>query len=134
MSRFMFVVLTALTVLGSAVPASAQEIFCTVVGKSQGQFQGDRGGPGGGAHQIPVLSLTEEIISPFDTATGHVTGKREHKPITIIKELDASSPQFFKAAVRNEPLTSVTCTFYHGFRGGTGTGENARPYFKIVLT
>jgi type VI secretion system secreted protein Hcp len=131
----MFVVLTALTTLGGAVPASAQEIFCTVFGMAQGEFQGDHGGPGGDkAHQIPVLFLTEEITSPFDTATGHVTGKRQHKPITIIKELDASSPQFFKAAVNNETLRTVTCTFYRGFHSGTGTGGNARQYFQIVLT
>jgi len=131
----MFVVLTALTVLVGAVPASAQEIFCTVVGMTQGEFQGDHGGPGPDrAHQIPVLFLTEEITSPFDTATGRVTGKREHKPITIIKELDASSPQFFMAAVHNETLRSVTCTFWRGSHSGTGTGENARPYFKIALS
>lgn len=135
MSRFMYVVLAALTVLGSAVPASAQEIFCTVVGVTQKEFKGDNVGPGPDrAHQIPVLFLTEEIISPFDTVTGHVTGKRQHKPITIIKELDASSPQFFKAAVTNETLSSVTCTFWRGSHSGTGAGGNAQPYFEIMLT
>ena len=126
MSRFMFVVLAALTLLGSAVPASAQEIWCTA------QFPGDHGGDK--AHRFPVLFLTEEITSPFDTATGHVTGKRQHKPITIIKELDATSPLFFKAAVRNETLSSVTCTFYRGSHSGTGTGESPRAYFEIVLS
>ena len=45
-------------------------------------------------------------------------------------ELDASSPQFFMAAVDNETL-QVTCTFYRAFRSGTG---EMRAYFKIALT
>jgi type VI secretion system secreted protein Hcp len=134
MSRIVSLVFAGLVVLGSAAPASAQEIFCTVVGAKQGTFQGDRVGSGGGkSSQIPVLSLTQEITRPFDAATGRPTGARMHKPLTIVKELDASSPQFFKAAVNGETLNSVTCTFYRSFRSGNGISE-MHAYFKIVLT
>jgi type VI secretion system secreted protein Hcp len=130
MPRFVLAVLAGFAVLVNAAPASAQEISCTVVGAKQGTFQGDRTA-GKAASQIPVLSLTQEITRPFDAATALGTGMRSHKPLTIVKELDASSPQFFVAAVTNETLRSVTCTFYRAFRGGTG---ETRAYFRIVLT
>jgi type VI secretion system secreted protein Hcp len=130
MPRFIFAVLAGFAVLANAAPASAQEIFCTVVGVKQGTFQGDRIG-GRAASQIPVLSLTEEITRPFDAATGLAAGMRTHKPLIIVKELDASSPQFFLATVTGETLRSVTCTFYRAFRSGTG---ETHPYFRITLT
>ncbi len=135
MPRFAFVVLGCCAVLGTAAPVSAQEIFCTVVGAKQGTFHGDPPGASGGksSSQIAVLFLTEDITRPFDAATGQATGARTHKPLTIVKELDASSPQFFTAAVNAETLRSVTCTFYRAYRNGGGTGET-RAYFRIALT
>jgi type VI secretion system secreted protein Hcp len=130
MSRFVWVVLAGVSLLGSAAPASAQEIFCTVVGAKQGTFPA-ASSVGGKPSQIRVLFLTEEITRPTDTGTGLSAGKLTVKPLTIIKELDASSIQFFTAAVTNETLPSVTCTFYRAFRGGAG---EMRAYFKIVLT
>jgi type VI secretion system secreted protein Hcp len=33
-----------------------------------------------------------EIVSPRDTASGLPSGKRQHKPFTITKEIDKSTP------------------------------------------
>lgn len=129
MARFLSVVLAGLWLLGVAAPASAQEIFCTVVGAKQGTFTGDRSA--GKAAQIPVLFLSQEITRPTDTATGLSTGALTRKPLTIVKELDASSIQFFQAAVTDEVLRSVTCTFYRTFRNGSG---EMHAYFRITLT
>jgi type VI secretion system secreted protein Hcp len=132
MSRSMFVLLAGLASLASGVPAFAQEIECTVTGAKQGMFQGDRGSK---STQIPVLFLTEAITVPRDPTTGLPSGRRTHEPLTIVKELDASSIQFFQAAVTNEVLRSVTCTFYRAYRSGTGASANAgRGYFRITLT
>jgi len=135
MSRLVSVVFAALVVLGSVGPAAAQEIWCTVTGAQQGAFKGDPGGPAGGksSSQIPVLALTQEITRPFDPTTGFAAGKRMHRPLTIVKELDASSPQFFRAAVNGEILNMVTCTFYRAFHSGGGLNQ-LHAYFKIVLT
>jgi type VI secretion system secreted protein Hcp len=129
MSRLVLVLLAGFTMFGSAARVSAQEVFCTVVGAVQGTFQEN----GGAKSQIPVLFLTQEITVPQDAATGLPTGRRIHKPLTIVKELDSASIHFFQAAVTNETLRSVTCTFYRSFRSGTGGGAT-RAYFKIVLT
>jgi type VI secretion system secreted protein Hcp len=118
----------AALMLTAALPASATDIFCTVVGAKQGKFQGD---PGlhGDLTQINVYALTEELKVPFDPASGQSTGRPQHSPIIISKELDASSPQFFTAAATNESLRLVTCTLYRTTIDGL-----PRAYFKIVLT
>ena len=134
MLRSMFVVLAGLGVLVNAAPASAQEIFCTVTGSKQGKFPGDPGV--GAAFQIPVLFLSQDIARPFEPISGLPTGVKTHKPFTIVKELDASSIQFFVAAATNETLNVVDCTFYRAFRNGGvgGGGIRGRAYFKIHLT
>jgi hypothetical protein len=43
---------------------------------------------------IPHLSMKFEcVVSPRDAASGQATGKRQHKPFTITKELDKMSPK-----------------------------------------
>ena len=56
---------------------------------------------------IDVTAVSHEIVSPRDAASGLPTGKRQHKPITITKEWDASTPLLLNALVNNENLTSV---------------------------
>lgn len=50
------------------------------------------------------ITFEQETISPRDAASGLPTGKRQHKPFTIIKELDQSS----SAAVRESPTKAST--------------------------
>jgi type VI secretion system secreted protein Hcp len=128
MTRFMNCSLAGLMLLAAALPASATDIFCTVVGAVQGTFQGDPA-TGGSTTQIAVYSLTQELKIPFDAATGQLTGKRQHSPLTIVKELDKSSPLFFTAAATNEVLKSVTCTLSRS----SVTGQS-RAYFRFTLT
>ena len=49
------------------------------------------------------------------------TGKREHKPIVILKEIDRSSPLLWSALVNNENLTTWQLTFWAP--GGTGVEQ-----------
>jgi type VI secretion system secreted protein Hcp len=128
MSRFMYFSITGLMMLAVGLPASAANIYCTVVGAKQGQFQADPAVRGEAA-QILVYALTEELNVPFDPASGQITGRRQHSPVIIVKELDKSSPQFFTAAVTNETLRTVTCTLYRSSAGGA-----MHAYYKIVLT
>jgi hypothetical protein len=51
----------------------------------------------GGAQPGPPELMEEAgIVSPRDSASGLPTGKRQHKPIVITKELDKSSPLLFQ--------------------------------------
>lgn len=128
MSRFMSLLIAGLTMAASAVPASATDIYCSVVGVKQGPFQGDPG-PRGSSTQIAVYSITQDLKVPFDAASGLSTGRRQHSPLIIVKELDKSSPQFFTAAATNETLHSVICTMYRNAADGA-----LRAYYKIALT
>ena len=57
------------------------------------------------------------------------SGKRQWKPIVIVKRWSASSPQFLQALVTNELLSSVTIEFESILANGTeGT------YYTIQLT
>ena len=61
-----------------------------------------RSGPGprgGGA--IALLEVRHTIVSPRDTATGLASGKRRHAPVTVVKEVDRTSPRLMAALVRN---------------------------------
>ena len=76
----------------------------TIDGQIQGQI---KGGQSGATRAIELLSYSHGIVSPRDSASGQATGKRQHKPFTIVKEWDAASPKLFGALVRNENLTQV---------------------------
>jgi type VI secretion system secreted protein Hcp len=64
-------------------------------------------GNGFGSGAIALTGYSHEIVSPRDLASGQATGKRQHKPLTITKQLDASSPLLLKAAVDNQTLSSI---------------------------
>ena len=61
---------------------------------------------------IPLVAYSYGVVTPYDAATGQASGKRQHKPIVIIKEWGASSPQFYIAAYNNEILTAVNLSFF----------------------
>jgi type VI secretion system secreted protein Hcp len=73
---------------------------------------------------IVVSGITHEITSPRDPASGLPTGKRQHQPITITKELDKTTPLLLNAFVDNENLTSVVI----------GIEENGAQVETIKLT
>ena len=60
-----------------------------------------------GSINTTLTGFAHEIVSPRDLASGQATGNRQHKPITITKELDAATPKLLQALVTNETLTSV---------------------------
>jgi hypothetical protein len=57
-----------------------------------------------------------EVLSPRDAASGMATGKRMHKPMTITKELDKSSPMLAESSTGS----SSEATMAKGSGGGSG--------------
>jgi len=99
--------------------------FFTVKGSRQGQFKGE-------AKEVrhvgwmTVVSFAMELQSPRDAATGQATGRRIWKPIKVVKEWDAASPQGLTACATNELLTEVIFEFNR-------TSENGEEYvFQTV--
>ncbi len=127
MLRSVSAIAVSLLMLTSAEYASAERIYCSITAAKQGVLSGDHG-LGGDATLIPILALSEEVISPRDSTTGSVTGQLQHKPIVLLKSLDRASPQLFLAAITSENLSTVSCLFYRD-----RAGNKSVPHFKMVL-
>lgn len=67
----------------------------------------------GRENSIEVMSLNHKITSPTDLKTGKLTGNRTHTPISIIKEIDQSTPFLHKACCSGECLKEVQVALYH---------------------
>ena len=77
--------------------------------KLKGQIQGDIKGSviqKGREGKIMVIAVSHENFAPRDAASGLATGIRQHKPFVITKEIDKSSPLFYRALVNNENITT----------------------------
>ena len=112
----------------------ALNAYLRLKGAKQGDIKGSvtqKGREG----RIAVIAVSHEIVSPRDAASGLPTGKRQHKPLVITKELDKASPLLHAALVSNESLTSVTLDFFAakiaGPAGGAGAEVND---YTIALT
>ncbi len=100
-----------------------------LVGQKSGKIQGSvtqKGREGTSA----VIAMAHEIVSPRDPASGLPTGKRQHKPLTITKELDRASPVLRQVLTTNELLTTADLLFY---RQDKTVGTEIQ-YFTIRLT
>jgi len=80
---------------GSGGSTDAVDGSMSVTGQRQGQFS---------TAPIEIIGFSHEVISPRDAASGLPTGKRQHKPLVITKELDKTSPLLMAALFTNETL------------------------------
>lgn len=123
--------LAAFATVGFTLPAQAESNAYLFLKGARGDIKGDsklRGREDG----IVVIAATHELNSPRDAASGLATGRRQHKPLTITKELDKSTPLLRQALVTNETLPSATLDFYRPTpRGGIAMEEK---YLTIKLT
>lgn len=83
---------------GEARVISCPGGVCTLGDVSSGTYQVQVCDEQGSAVSSSV-SLSHSVVSPRDAANGLATGKRTHKPMTITKRLDKSSPQLFSLVV-----------------------------------
>jgi type VI secretion system secreted protein Hcp len=110
------------------VTAMGTAAFLKCVGQQQGAFDGPVTTKGY-EKSVEVDVASHAIVSPRDAASGLPTGKRQHKPFTITKPVDKTSPLFYKALISNETLTSCTIKFVQP--SDHGTLDN---YYTVKLT
>lgn len=80
--------------------------------KTQGKIKGSSTQKGHSAVNGVICHGFEfGVQSPVDSGTGSATGKRQHNPITIRKEVDLASPLFLQALCTNEGFKSATLSF-----------------------
>lgn len=106
----------------AALPA-----YVEIVGTTQGDILGSCTLPGREGN-IVAYSFGHNITSPRDAASGLPTGKRQHSPLKILKEIDKSSPLLYNALVNNENLVRVKLRFYRINQAG-----QEEHYFTIEL-
>ncbi len=97
----------------------ANEGYLIAKAQKQGQIKGSviqKGKEG----WIAVYGFHHEIVSPRDVASGMATGKRQHKPLTITKEIDRSTPLLYQALVNNESFPEVVLRFFAPDMKGAG--------------
>ncbi len=106
----------------------AYEFHMTTEGTTQGKFKGESTRT---AHKdkAPCIQFNYGVQSPRDVATGMASGKRQHQPFVVVKEVGASTPQFFQACVTNEVLKSVLFEFTK-----TTPEGKEEVYYTIKLT
>ena len=77
---------------------------------------------------VLVQAFEHVVTVPTDVQSGQPTGNRIHKPLTITKVFDKSSPLFYNALAHGEQLTKCELTFFR-----TSTDGTQEDYFKITL-
>jgi type VI secretion system secreted protein Hcp len=106
----------------------ALNAYLSIVAQRQGPIRGSvtqKGREG----KILVMGAMHEIVAPRDPASGLPTGKRMHKPFTILKELDRSSPLLFSVLCNNENISSFELQFWQP----SPTGAE-RQHYTVRLT
>jgi type VI secretion system secreted protein Hcp len=102
--------------------------YLTLKGQKQGDIHGSVNQKGREG-SILVHSFNHAVISPRDPTSGLPTGKRQHQPIVILKEIDQSTPPLWNALVNNENLIAWELKFWAPAANGTET-----QIYTITLT
>jgi type VI secretion system secreted protein Hcp len=103
-------------------------IHMTLKGQTSGEIKGSctqKGRDG----SILLFAFDHDILSPRDIASGLPTGKRQHKPVLVTKEIDKSSPLLYTVLCNNENLTEVVFKFWKP----SASGKEVQ-YYTIKLT
>ena len=95
----------------------ALDAFLRLRGETQGEIKGSATQVGR-EDLIMVIAFEHEVISPRDAASGLPTGKRQHKALTITKEIDRSTPLLMKALVDNENIEEWVLQFWQPSKSG----------------
>ncbi|MFG0274669.1 MAG: type VI secretion system tube protein TssD [Phycisphaerales bacterium] len=131
--------MTTLGEIGSAIRGSSVQYETTKAGPmaiveiqadTQGQITGDDT-VGGQQDVIEIWGWEHEIVSPRDAASGLPTGKRQHKPFTIIKEVDKASPLLMTVLVNNE--NCPTARFRLFAEDPRAPGGGVQGYWEVEL-
>lgn len=82
----------------------ALNAYLRLTGQTQGEIKGSTT-QAGREDSIEVYGWNHEVNSPRDAASGAPTGKRQHKPLTIVHAVDKASPLLMNMLVNNENIT-----------------------------
>lgn len=101
----------------------ALNAYMRLTGDTQSEIKGSVT-QAGREDSIMVIGINHEVVSPRDAASGLPTGKRQHKPLTITKEIDKSSPLLMNVLVNNENVSDWELRFWQP----SATGQEVQHY------
>lgn len=93
------------------------------------QGEGTSNAPSGN-NFINGLGFDHEVFLITDPTTGQATGRRQHKPIRIVKPIDKATPLLYKAMVQNQVI-SGEFRFWRAHPSGDGSQQQ---YYKVAIT
>jgi type VI secretion system secreted protein Hcp len=105
-------------------PLSEADAALNAYLKMKGEKSGDIKGSvtqKGREGSIQLISVSHEIVSPRDAASGLPTGKIQHKPLVIRKQIDKSSPLIASALTNNERIKTWEMSVYQPNAKGAET-------------
>lgn len=105
----------------------ALNAYLKLAGETVGAIKGSvtqRGREG----KIMVIAARHELVTPHDPASGLLSGRRQHHPFVITKQVDRSSPLLYAAMTRNELLTLWDLQFWRPSTAGVGAGVERQHY------
>jgi type VI secretion system secreted protein Hcp len=88
----------------------ADLIYVSITSTRQGKFRGEIPRKGYD-NKIAALNFEYGVAIKPDAATGLPTGRRQHRPVRIMKVWGAASTQLFSAMTANESLSTVVIDF-----------------------
>ena len=111
----------------------ALNAYLSLTGQKTGQIRGSvtqKGREG----KIAVIACSHDVTSPRDAASGQATGKAQHTPLVVTKELDRASVPLHQVQVDNEIFKEWKLEFWTPqLRASTGVGAEVQ-HFTIQLT
>jgi type VI secretion system secreted protein Hcp len=110
----------------------ALNAYLKLKGQKQGEIKGSVTQKGR-ENKIMVIAVSHEVLSPRDSASGLPTGKRQHKPFVITKEVDKSSPLLYNALINNENIIEWELQFWTPQIRAGGVGAE-RQHYTVKLT
>jgi type VI secretion system Hcp family effector len=111
-------------------PRMGQTFLLTIVLNKQGVLRGSSKRKEGDldfSKGMECHGFNYDLTTQYDLGSGQLTGRRQHQPITIIREVDSASPLLWSALCSNEGFKTATLSF------ARPTGKPA-VYQKIELT
>jgi type VI secretion system secreted protein Hcp len=89
----------------------ALDAYLKIKGAVQGEIKGDVR-ERSREESIRVTAVSHEVLAFTDARSGLPTGRRQHKPLVITKEVDTSSPQLYSMLANNEITTEWLLRFW----------------------
>ncbi|HBM2905807.1 TPA: type VI secretion system tube protein Hcp [Klebsiella michiganensis] len=77
---------------------------------------------------IELKSFSHCVTIPVDPSWGKLTGTRVHRPITIVKEFDQTTPLLYRAVCEGRTMKKATIKMYRILESGIEA-----EYFNIIL-